>query len=326
MTRLYQFLLLYPIAAVLTMPVLAQSTAPQSGSATLSVKDVEREKSDLYNSFLATYKTANDQARAYKTACDYLQKFPEDDSPQALFLKRFVYLYEKAMRQFHVGRLVEEGNFSEAFSFGREMLKSDPNDFVTLYTLVQGGVLAFTNGQKSYRFEAVDYASRALRMLESDSTIDQRQEKVGLLYVSLGVFNFLSDPDSAATYFSKFSALENVKNDPRMYARLADAIMGAEFFPLQREFNSRFPTPEQRMSADAQATRHRLYLVVDFIIDALARAVALAGSEPRFQQLSADWMERLVKFYKFRNSGYITGLADLVQGILNEPFPRAPHY
>lgn len=223
-------------------------------------------------------------------------------------------------------RLVDEKNFAEAFRFGKEMLKSDPNDFVTLYTLVEGGVLACSNGNKAYAADASEYAKKALQLLENDTSIDNRQQKLGLLYASLGIFYLTADPVQASAYFTKFSALDTVRNDPLMYGRVADAIIGAEFYPLQTEFNSRFRTSEARMSNEAEAIRLRLYLVIDFIVDALARAVALAGYDPKFEQLKKDWMERLVTLYKYRNSGYTTGLKELIDGILRVPFPRPPDY
>lgn len=323
MNPLYRFAVV-PIIAVLAINTSAQSTSPQTGLVPLTAENRDREKADLYRRFLETYK--NEQATAFKAASEYIERFPDDETPQARFMKKFAGLYERALRGLHLARLVDERNFAEAFRFGKEMLKSEPNDFVTLYTLAQGGVLAFTNGNKSYAGDGADFAKRALRLAENDARIDDREEKLGFLYVSLGIFYLTSNNAEARTYFAKFSGLETVRNDPRMYGRVADAVIGSEFDPLQREFNSRFTTPEQRMSTAAEALRLRLYLVIDFIIDALARAVALAGADPRFRNLTAEWLDRLIILYKYRNSGYSTGLPEFVVEILNVPFPRPPDY
>lgn len=324
MNPIHRFAIVWAITGLLTVSVLGQSTTPLTGSASSTPENLEKEKSILYKRFLETYK--NEQASAFKTASDYLERFPNDESAQARFMRKFVSLYERALRQIHVARLVDEQNFAEAFTFGKDMLKAEPDDFITLYTLVQGGVLAFTTGNKSHAADAADYAKRALKLLESGANIDKREEKLGLLYVSLGIFYLTSDNAEARTYFTKFSGLDTVKTDPRMYGRVADAVIGAEFYPLQREFNSRFPTPEQKMSTQAEAIRLRLYLVVDFIIDALARAVGLAGADPRYRQLTADWLDRLIIFYKYRNSGYLTGLQEFVMETVQMPFPRPPDY
>jgi hypothetical protein len=324
MNPLHRFAIVSSITALLTVSVIAQSTNPLTGSTLPTPENLEKEKTDLYKRFLETYK--DQQASAFKTASDYLERFSTDETPQSRYMKKFVRRYERAMRQWHVAKLVDERNFAEAFNFGSEMLKSEPNDFDTLYTLVQGGVLAFTNGNKSHGVDAADYAKRALKLIESDASVEKREEKLGLLYMSLGIFYLTSDNAQARIYLTRFSELETVKTDPRMYGRVADAIIGAEFYPLQNEFNSRFPTPQQKMSTQAEAIRLRLYLVVDFIIDALARAVALAGANPRFRHLTADWLDRLVTFYKYRNSGFVTGLPEFVLGTLHVPFPRPPDY
>src|ERR1700754_451452 len=323
----YRVVVLSFIAALLTLPVLGQTTTPQTGSVTPTAETAQREKSELYTRFVDTYRNPKDQAGAYKLACDYLKRFTSDESGQADFLKKVTRHFEREAKRVHVKRLVEENNFDEAFRFGKEMLKSDPNDFVTLFTLVQAGVFGFVNGNKSYQADAAEYAKKAVVLLENDTSIIDREATFGLLYISLGVFYLTADEGAARVYFAKFSELKTVKNDPRMYARVADAIIGAEFKPLIAEFESRFRTPQQRMSIEAKPLRLRVYHVTDFLIDVLARAIALAGLDRRFEHLTPDWMYKLISLYKYRNSGYITGLPEFIQESLNEPFPRPSlHY
>lgn len=320
MNQLYRLTVLGPTAVLLMMvSALGQTTAPQPVSTSTATENAEREKTALYNSFSETYKT--DPPRAYKTACDYLQRFGSDESGQTRYLRKFVRRFERGMQQMHMERLINEQHYAEALRFGNELLKSNPNDFQALYAMVQGGVLAFTNGNKSFQVDAADYAKKALALLENDASID-KEEAQALLYVSLGVLYFTSDEDASRHYFTKFSELRRSLDDPKVYVQIADGIIRAEFEPLLTEFEFRYKTDQQLTTTGAKAMRLRLYFIADFIIDTLARGIALAGSDKRVAHLTPVWMDMLIWFYKYRNGGYITGLSDLIQKILLEPFPR----
>jgi hypothetical protein len=64
--------------------------------------------------------------------------------------------------------------------------------------------------------------------------------------------------------------------------------------------------------------------LVDRMIDGYARAVALAGSDPNFAQPKAVWNDSLTTWYKYRNNGQLTGMDQLVAGILSKPLPPEP--
>ena len=59
------------------------------------------------------------------------------------------------------------------------------------------------------------------------------------------------------------------------------------------------------------------------MIDAYARAVALAGNEPAEQANKKIWMEQLTVWYKYRNKSD-AGLNELIAGILTKPMPGEP--
>jgi hypothetical protein len=62
--------------------------------------------------------------------------------------------------------------------------------------------------------------------------------------------------------------------------------------------------------------------VLDRIIDAYARAVALAGTNPQNQAAKAQWMTQLTNFYKFRNNNSDAGLNEFIAGVLAKPLPQ----
>src|SRR5207253_3540761 len=64
--------------------------------------------------------------------------------------------------------------------------------------------------------------------------------------------------------------------------------------------------------------------VLDRVIDAYARAVALAGSDVKYKDLKADAMGRLTDWYKFRHNKSDTGLNEMIASVLSKPLPPEP--
>jgi hypothetical protein len=62
--------------------------------------------------------------------------------------------------------------------------------------------------------------------------------------------------------------------------------------------------------------------VLDKIIDAYARAVALAGSDPAHQSAKTQSMTQLTNFYKFRHENSDAGLTDYIAKVLSTPLPQ----
>jgi hypothetical protein len=308
------------IALRFTLPAPGQTTSPQSKSTSQAVQSEEETLNALYQKFLDSY--ATDQPTAYKVATECLKKHPEE-TDQTKYLKRWVYEYDarvKMARKRLVRELTEEERFNEAFALGKDILASEPEDVDTLINLVDVGLGALGYGNNAFIADASNYAKRALRLLEVDQAPDENERKtLGWLNRSLGILSLTSAPAESAVYFYKALQFEVFKSDAVTYAFLADAILGAQYTHLQREY-ARFTTPEQKASAEAGLIRVKLNLAADQIIDALARAVALAGSDVKLLQPKAMWMDVLTTLYKFRNSGYDTGLSEYLEGILKRPW------
>jgi hypothetical protein len=61
---------------------------------------------------------------------------------------------------------------------------------------------------------------------------------------------------------------------------------------------------------------------MDRVIDAYARAVALAGNEPQYQTAKASWTKQLTTLYKFRHADSDAGLTEFIAGVLSKPLPQ----
>ena len=60
------------------------------------------------------------------------------------------------------------------------------------------------------------------------------------------------------------------------------------------------------------------------MIDAYARAVALAAADAKFTAAKTGWNESLTTWYKYRNADKTDGMDQLVAGILQKPLPPEP--
>ncbi|HVQ37968.1 MAG TPA: hypothetical protein VMS31_10575 [Pyrinomonadaceae bacterium] len=226
----------------------------------------------------------------------------------------------KVLRKAHLKKLIEERSFTEAFALGREIVASEPQDVGTLFTLIDGGLFALSSGNTTFVPDASDYAKRALKLIESNRAWpESRGKNLGWLNYTLGIFLLTSAPTEAANYLYKAMQFEPFNLDASIYALLADALLGAQYIPIQQEFEARFKTYAQKLSLQAEPLRAKLNLAADHLIQALARAVALAGSNAKFAQAKAVWLKDLTELYKFRNSGYETGLSEYIEAALDKP-------
>ena len=89
---------------------------------------------------------------------------------------------------------------------------------------------------------------------------------------------------------------------------------------MSDDYSKRFST--QAESPESKAALENINKVVDKIIDAYARAVALAGNDPQNQKAKDGWMATLTNFYKFRHDKSDAGLTELIAGVLAKPLPQ----
>jgi len=251
-----------------------------------------------------------------------LEKYPQH-TEEAKYLKRWVEVYNINLgkrRKMHLVELIQQARFDQGFALGREILASEPHDLRTLFNLVNGGLAAIPYGKSSLVAEASGYARKALELVESGkATVEDKETTLGWLNRSLGLFFLTSAPAEAVDFLYKALQFDAFKTDAALYSFLADAILGAKYFPLLRLYDSRYPTPLQKRSPEARALRARMNKAADLAIDALARAVALA---PSAEPLKDHWMKFLRDAYRVRNSGYLTGFPEFIDTILQKPLPR----
>jgi hypothetical protein len=127
-------------------------------------------------------------------------------------------------------------------------------------------------------------------------------------------------PAESIKYFRKAIASEGaIKNTPVIYSRLAAAYAASEYEPQSKEFGEKFGGKEA--TPESTAALEQINATVDRITDALARAVALSGTETQYAEARTRWMQELTRFYKFRHNDSTNGLEAYIAGATSKPLP-----
>jgi hypothetical protein len=113
-----------------------------------------------------------------------------------------------------------------------------------------------------------------------------------------------------------------LKKSPYTYAYIAGAYETGPYAKQSQQYKEMYSgkdeTPESKL---ALANINQL---VDRMIDGYARAVALAGADPKHAAAKQGWNDTLMQWYKFRNNDSDAGMSELVAGILSKPLPPEP--
>jgi hypothetical protein len=324
MKKLITFLGICTTVAILALPVAAHTIIAQDPCTTEG-------KTALYQAIVKNLKA--DQAKAYEDskkylACPATDPVPKEQQDIIDYLKKFVAKYEEADKKNRYRQLLYvDKKYPEAYALGKEILAAEPENLKVLVDLGTNGYLVASN--PALAAESVEYAKKAMQMLDAGKTLDDWQplasKEVAVAYMNytIGAFSLEKDPSGALKYLLKAAQLETpLKKSPFTYAYIAGAYETGAYLKQSDEYNAKHrgkdETPESKL---ALANIHQL---VDRIIDAYARAVALAGTDPNFATAKTAWNENLTNMYKFRNDNKTDGLDQLIAGILSKPLPPEP--
>jgi hypothetical protein len=317
--------------AILALPVAARYLIAQPDNAIQDACSTEG-KEALYASFLKNRPT--DQAKAYEDAKKYLA-CPAGEVTEAQqkiidYLKKWTAAYEEGSKKIRfITLLYKDKKYPEAYALGKEILAAEPENLTVLVHLGANGYLVTPLKNPTLNAEALDYAKKALQMLDAGKTIDDWQPLAGkdvataYLNFTIGTLSVEKEPAGSLKNLIKAAQFETpLKKSPFTYAYIAGAYETGPYATQSEEYKKTFggkdETPESKL---ALANIHQ---IVDRMIDGYARAVALAGSDTQYAAQKPAWQESLSTWYKFRNGGQETGMPELIAGILAKPLPPEP--
>jgi tetratricopeptide (TPR) repeat protein len=321
-------LVMLAVVLALSAPLLTQAQTAAAGECT------DEAKSAMYNEFIANRKGKTpenpngNEDTAYAAAKKYMATCPTDDSPQAQYMKKWIASYEVGARKAQFLSAYDKKNYAEVMTVGKQVLADDPN-YVRGYLLLGNiGYLASTGGNTSLNTESLEYAKKAIELLNSGKTPDDwkpylgKEDALSWLNYSIGQTLKEKTPDEALPYLLKAARLNGfLKTVPQTYASIAAAYAEGPYAKqaeLYKPFTGKPESPEQKL---ALANVHQ---VVDRMIDAYARAIALAGNDEKQKANKTAWTAELTQWYKFRNNNTDTGMPELLAGILQKPLPDVP--
>jgi len=326
MKKTIQLLVIGATVAMFTLPAAARNLL--SLPKTVAQDQCTPENKDAwYASFIEIRKT--DEAKAYDVAKKYLACAPAEDNKITQYLKKWVGSYEKEIRKVKLPQLLAEKKYADAFALGKDILTDEPENLKVMIDLGYGGYVASTAKNTNFNADAINYAKKAIQLIESGKTLEtwapftSKDDVLAFLNYSIGVMTLPQDPSAALSYLIKSAQFEsNLKKSPLTFAYIAGAYEEGPYAKqsadYERLYKGKDETPESKL---ALANINQL---VDRIIDAYARAVAIAGNDKNFAANKPAWVEALTNLYKYRHDKSDAGMNDLVASILSKPLPPEP--
>jgi tetratricopeptide (TPR) repeat protein len=266
---------------------------------------------------------------AYQAAKDYMARYNKEDDQYTRYLKQWISAFEKDERQDTLLRSIySEKNYAAGFGLAKQVLTDDPEDVKALIALGYGGYLATTNARnETFNAESVRYAQKAIQLLESGKTPDawepfkSREDAVASLNYAIGFIDLKPRPEEAIGRFIRVIGIDSdLRKTASTYYLLAVAYEQGPYKRLSADYTKRFAN--QPETPESKAAIETLNKVMDQIVDAYARAVALAGTDPKNQASKAEWTKRLTDLYKFRHESSDAGLSEFIAGVLAKPLPQ----
>jgi hypothetical protein len=326
----------FRIAMSIYLAALASTTTIQHARArTLFAPLVQGQETDdsvkvgIYKKF--TENRVSQPEVAYEAAREYLRRYQKDNDQYTNYMSKWVAAYERDERERRLLLLVyHDKNFAEAYPLAKQVLADDAENVKVLIALGYGGYMSTTEAKKEgFNAEAVQYARKAIQLIEAGKAPDtwepfkNHDDTLASLTYAIGFMELRTKPEEAISRFLKAMQYgSDLKTTPSTYYYLALAYQNGLYRKLSADYSARFADkPETAESKTALAALNR---VIDLMIDAYARAVALAGDDPKHQAAKAEWTKPLTEFYKFRHDNSDAGLKELIAGILSKPLPAGP--
>lgn len=343
MRKLIRLLTLVALATF-ALPAFAQTPAAPAASPAAAAANPceEAARGEMYTKYyeLKGKKDAKGQPdpaaqkEAYGIGQEYLTKYASCNDTYSKAVQKFVTQYGDAVRK--VGNATElndalykNKDYAKAFQLGNQMIAADPENLNLLIQLGYAGYNAQSQKPSvtTYSPTALGYAKKAIEMLEAGKTPSEwvlfktKDEALAYLNFAVGEYMIKSDPAGAVPFYLKSFALESpVKTTAGAYARLAASYQVGQYDPMQKEFTAKYGGKPE--TDESKYALNNLNQVIDRVIDAYARAINLAGTDPKLAEDKKVWMETLTGFYKFRNNDSVTGLDAFIASATSKPLPE----
>jgi len=333
MKKLITFLGICTTVAILALPVAARNLIAQPDNSIQDAACTPEAKDALYASFREKRTTAQD--KAYEDAKKYLACPATGEVTEAQqkiidYLKNFVTKYEEATKLITFrDYLYNKQKYAEAYVLGKEILAAQPDNLQVLIDLGTNAYLLPPLKNPTLTAEGLGYAQRGLAALDAGKTLEKwdplasKDVAVAYLNYSIGTLTLEKDPGGALKNLIKSAQFETpLKKSPYTYAYIAGAYETGPYAKMSEEYKVKFSGKDE--TPESKLMLANINQIVDRMIDAYARAVALAGTDPKFTAAKDGWNKSLTDWYKYRNGDKIDGMDQLVASVMSKPLPPEP--
>ena len=284
-------------------------------------------KIQIYNRFVEN--RVPNPAAAYQAAQDYMQKYKKDKDQYTDYLQKWILAYESDARKNALPGLINQKNFAEAFSTGAKILAEDPNNLRVQIDLGYAGYLAASAKNEQYNATALEYARKAIQQIDAGKApadwapFKGKDDTLAYLHYAVGFLTLKSDPNGAIDSLLKAAQLESdIRKTASTYYFLAAAYESGPYKTLSTAYQSQFADKPE--TPQSKAALEKLNVIIDRIIDAYARAIAAAGTDPKTEQSRKEWLAQMTNYYKFRHDGSDAGINEFIATALQRPLPPKP--
>ena len=266
---------------------------------------------------------------AYQAARDYLTKYTKDKDQYTDYLSKWVAAYERDDRKRQLGGLINEKKFDEAYKVGAKILADEPDYLRAQIDLGYAGYLAASNKDESHNADALMYARKAIQTIESGkapsewSPFKGKDDTLAYLNYAVGFLTLKTSPEQAIDSLLKAAQYESdIRKTASTYYFLAVAYEAGPYKTMSAAYQTNFANKPE--TPESKAALEKLGVIMDRIVDAYARAIATAGTDPKTEQSRKEWLAQATNYYKFRHNGSDAGLTELITNALQKPLPPKP--
>jgi len=297
------------------------------GSVGVAQETDDQAKIDIYKRFVDN--RVENKRVAYQAAQDYLKKYTKDKDQYVDYLTKWVAAYESDERKDNLPVLINEKKFDEAYKTGAKILADEPTYLRAQIDLGYAGYLAASAKNETHNAEALGYATKAIAAIEAGKTPSEwapfkgKDDTLAYLNYAVGFLTLKTDPNKSIDHLLKAAQYDSeIKKTPSTYYFLAVAYESGPYktaaAAYQKDFADKPETPASKAALD------KLNVLMDRIIDAYARAIAAAGTDPKTEQSRKEWTTALSNYYKFRHDGSDAGMTEFIAAALQKPLPPKP--
>ena len=284
-------------------------------------------KIQIYQRFRENYQ--RNPPAAYQAARDYLQKYQKDKDQYTDYLQKWVAAYERDDRKRQLGGLINEKKFTEAYKVGERILTDEPDYLRAQIDLGYAGYLAASSKDESHNTEALTYARKAIQAIESGKSPTEwapfkgKDDTLAYLNYAVGFLTLKSNPEQAIDSLIKAASYESdIRRTPSTYYFLAVAYESGPYKTMSTAYQNTFANKPE--TPESKAALEKLNVVMDRIVDAYARAIQTAGSDPKTDASRKEWLAQLTNYYKFRHGGSDAGITEFIAASMQKPLPPKP--